>query len=80
MGAFKNILIANQVELGDRVPEPKPAQSHVALQKSLTRRHLRNLERLRKAEHNAIVIQSAAFGLSAGILFTLVLLLIGGAW
>lgn len=32
MGYFKNQLIANQVELGDRVPAPKPATDHIALQ------------------------------------------------
>lgn len=31
MGYFKNELIAQQVEEGDRVPEPKPATEHVAL-------------------------------------------------
>jgi len=30
MGYFKNQLIAEQVELGDRVPAPKPAWHHVA--------------------------------------------------
>lgn len=80
MGYFKNQLIANQVELGDRVPAPKPATAHVALRQGVTRKQQRNFERLRKAEHNATVIQSGAFGLVAGILFTLVLLEIGGAW
>jgi len=27
MGYFKNEIIANQVELGDRIPDPKPATS-----------------------------------------------------
>jgi len=31
VGYFKNQLIAEQVELGDRVPTPKPATDHVAL-------------------------------------------------
>jgi hypothetical protein len=31
MGYFKNQLIADQVELGDRLPAPKPATDHVAL-------------------------------------------------
>lgn len=30
MGYFKNELIAQQVELGDRIPAPKPATIHVA--------------------------------------------------
>lgn len=32
MGYFKNELISQQVEVGDRVPAPKPATEHVALQ------------------------------------------------
>lgn len=32
MGYFKQQLIAEQVEIGDRLPAPKPASSHVALQ------------------------------------------------
>lgn len=32
MGYFKNQIIADQVELGDRLPAPKPAADHVALQ------------------------------------------------
>lgn len=31
MGYFKNQLIADQVELGDRIPTPKPATEHTAL-------------------------------------------------
>lgn len=34
MGYFKQLLIAQQVEVGDRVPAPKPASSHVALQQA----------------------------------------------
>lgn len=30
MGAFKNQLVADQVELGDRIPAPKPANPRVA--------------------------------------------------
>jgi len=30
MGYFKNKIIAGQVEVGDRVPQPRPATSHVA--------------------------------------------------
>lgn len=31
MGYWKNQLIAEQVEVGDRLPAPKPASAHVAL-------------------------------------------------
>jgi len=30
MGYFKQIEISNQVELGDRLPAPKPAYTHIA--------------------------------------------------
>jgi len=35
MGFHKQQLIADQVELGDRVPAPKPAASHVAYSSSI---------------------------------------------
>lgn len=38
MGYFKNELIADQVEVGDRIPAPKPARMHVAYD---TRRNAR---------------------------------------
>jgi hypothetical protein len=31
MGYFKNVLIEQQVELGDREPAPKPANDHIGL-------------------------------------------------
>lgn len=32
MGYYKNLLIEQQIELGDRVPAAKPASEHTALQ------------------------------------------------
>lgn len=42
MGGFKNMLIAEQVELGDRepIPEPIPASEHVAAKYHYTPRRL----------------------------------------
>lgn len=39
MGYFKNQLIADQVELGDREPEPLPATRHVAYPTPETTQH-----------------------------------------
>jgi hypothetical protein len=44
MGYHKNQLVASQVEVGDRVPPPKPWHSHA----SLTRRSVRESEKLRR--------------------------------
>lgn len=30
MGYHKNLLIAEQIEVGDRIPDPKPATEHIA--------------------------------------------------
>lgn len=40
MGGFKNELIAAQVEVGDRVPSPRPASSHVAFPERRLRRQV----------------------------------------
>lgn len=45
MGYFKNQLIAEQVEVGDRVPAPKPASSHISLEGALGRRAMREARR-----------------------------------
>jgi len=69
MGYFKNQLIADQVELGDRVPAPKPASSHVAYQHGiLSRRFVRNLEREHRDYHRATVTIAGVLALGAGIL------------
>lgn len=36
MGYLKQELIAGQVEVGDRVPPPRPAQSHLAWNQQIT--------------------------------------------
>lgn len=67
MGYYKQQLIAEQVEVGDRVPAPKPATSHVALQ------HDHNLSVVKMPWRTwtgwALIIFALAFGLT----------LIGGA-
>jgi len=46
MGHFKQEEIENQVELGDRVPPPKPAGIHVALQsRPVTRKSIKQQQR-----------------------------------
>jgi len=71
MGYFKNQLIANQVELGDRIPEPKPATTHVALSRRQTvdaRRaaaaRMREYERVTRG----LVMSGGLIGLILGVL------------
>ena len=68
MGYFKNQLIANQVELGDRIPAPKPATDHVAYGHGiLSRRFIRHLEREHNREHTARLMVAGAIALAVGI-------------
>ena len=68
MGYFKNQLIADQVELGDRIPAPKPATDHVANSHGiLSRRFIRHLEREHNREHNARLMVAGAIALAVGI-------------
>lgn len=71
MGYFKNQLIANQVELGDRIPEPKPATTHVALNRRQTvdaRRaaaaRMREYERVTRG----LVMSGGLIGLILGVI------------
>lgn len=71
MGYFKNQLIANQVELGDRIPEPKPATTHVALSRRQTvdaRRaaaaRMREYERVTRG----LVMSGGLIGLILGVI------------
>lgn len=68
MGYYKNRLIELQVEVGDRVPAPKPASEHVALRQpskiSGWRLHT-TIPRTEYAWHMAVV---AVTGLSVGFL------------
>lgn len=70
MGYFKNQLIAQQVELGDRVPAPIPASRHVSNQHGLvSRRWLRQLEREHRDHHRTQAVVIGAFALAGGLLF-----------
>ena len=50
MGAFKNQLVADQVELGDRLPAPKPANASVAhpSRKSWKKAQLEHRKRMKR--------------------------------
>lgn len=68
MGYFKNQLIAEQVELGDRVPAPRPAATHVAWNVGIvSRRWLRNVEREHRNYHRGRVATAVALATAAGI-------------
>ena len=60
MGGFKNQIIASQVEVGDRVPAPRPASSHVAFPERRLRRQVetgfaRSLMKAERAKTGAFV-------------------------
>lgn len=62
MGYHKNQLIASQVEVGDRVPEPKPWHSHA----SLSRRTARELRKATARQYRSDIYYAAGmFGLGA---------------
>lgn len=66
MGAFKNQLIAEQVEEADRVPAPKPATSHIAL----TRAQLKAIRKasdqaVKKTMREAVYLMALSFTLGA---------------
>lgn len=67
MGAFKNQLIADQVEVGDRVPKPMPWYSHA----SLTRRAVRVQQKQMKLQKRVFYISMWGMwliGLATGIM------------
>lgn len=80
MGYHKNQLIAEQVELGDRVPAPRSAESHV----SLTRRQTVDARRIaaermreyRRAERG-LAISGGLIGLALGICLGMI---VGMVW
>jgi hypothetical protein len=64
MGYHKNQLIAYQVEVGDRVPEPKPATRHVAFPNRRLRRNAERLNRQRMRDLNRqLIVQAAGYTL-----------------
>jgi len=72
MGYLKNQLIASQTEVGDRVPAPKPASSHVAFWYHEPRKLVRARERSAPKFHWSDVagwsLFSLCIGLAAGII------------
>lgn len=76
MGYFKNQLIAEQVELGDRLPDPKPATHHVAHQTRKTNRHWYDISQAqvkgREVAYRYVVIGwlliGASIGFAAGVM------------
>jgi hypothetical protein len=69
MGYFKNRIIANQVELGDRIPAPRSAKSHVAYQHGITsRRWLRAIEREHRDHHRGVALAVGFVALGIGML------------
>ena len=76
MGYFKNQLIAEQVELGDRVPNPKPATDHVAYPTRKTNRHWYDISQAqvknREVAYRYVVIGwlliGASIGFAAGVM------------
>lgn len=53
MGYYKNLEIALQVEEPDRIPEPKPASSHVAYHYGETRKTILEFEKMIKKAKKA---------------------------
>jgi hypothetical protein len=59
MGYFKQLEIANQVEVGDRLPAPKPAREHVAWLSEETRADRKLKQRLARKQRRAENIDTA---------------------
>lgn len=72
MGYHKQLLIANQVEVGDRVPAPKPATSHVAYHYGmLSRRWVRHQEREHRDYHNTRLVVAITVASMTGLMLGL---------
>lgn len=69
MGYFKNQLIAEQVEVGDRVPAPRPATSHVAFPTRRQRIEAQRLirENLEKQTRDLYVSAAVYFGIGVAL-------------
>ena len=69
MGYYKNKLIEQQVELGDRVPAPKPASEHAVFYvPAQSRRFIRNLEAQHEAERRRIAWSGGLLGFGIGLI------------
>lgn len=74
MGYHKQQLIADQVEVGDRLPAPIPARHHVALRNTPSRKDRRLRERI---EREAVVtdrILGGSIGFVLGAIVVLALI------
>lgn len=71
MGYFKNELIAQDIEVGDRIPAPVPAYAHVAL----TRRNLRGVESVMFTRRAYVkhIVWSTVGGVVAGLVIGVML-------
>lgn len=81
MGAFKNQIIASQVEVGDRVPAPRPATSHVAFPERRLRRQVETgfARSLMKAEQQKTIAFVWGFVVGAGLVVLILnVALVGG--
>lgn len=78
MGYFKNETISMEVEVGDRLPEPKRASEHVSEQWQQTRELSARVERFAAWQRNKLILLSAFCGFAAGVLTLTLALMIGG--
>lgn len=71
MGYFKNKLIEQQVELGDRIPAPRPATSHLAYPSRRDVRQRRQIAEQRVKQYqrdlNGIGAAGGLIGLVLGV-------------
>ena len=68
MGYYKNKLIEQQVELGDRVPAPKPASEHAVFYVPVeSRRFARALERGHRGRMRRMWLTAGLGGLAVGV-------------
>lgn len=71
MGGFKNEIIAGQVEVGDRVPQPRPASSHVAFPSRRLQRQVEKGRRyvtLSRGQYQVAMAWVTVVALAVGIL------------
>lgn len=76
MGAFKNQIIAGQVEVGDRIPAPRPATSHVAFPERRMRRQVerefsRSLKRDMSRIRNSVIASFLLGAVTVVIIWTI---------
>jgi hypothetical protein len=78
MGYFKQLEIADQVEIADRIPAPKPATTHVSYP---TRRLYREIERATEQNRRNTCINKLITVFAVGIVITNIALMVyTGGW